>query len=124
MVGLEFGQNFPGAVGRSVIDAYQFNFERHAEHTFDDLLQGGQLVVNGDHYGKFHGGGHGHSKGLGESSQGVRVSTASRVESGNPKSPTQKSNSNTKLTAKIAKKDRIRRKNDGQKRPSTTTLPT
>jgi hypothetical protein len=55
MAGLEFDQNFPGAVGRAVVDADQLNLERDGQDPRDHFPQGRLLVINGHDYGEFHG---------------------------------------------------------------------
>ena len=55
MGGLQFGEDFAGAVAGAVVDADEFDFERDGEDAGDDFPQRGLLVVDGHDYGEFHG---------------------------------------------------------------------
>jgi hypothetical protein len=55
MRGVQFREDFAGAVARTVVDADKFNVEGDGENAGDDFAERGLLVVDGHDYRKFHG---------------------------------------------------------------------
>jgi hypothetical protein len=52
---LQRGQNFPGAVARTIVNADQFQFLRNGQNAFYHRAQGIALVVDGHDYRNSHG---------------------------------------------------------------------